>query len=954
MISNEKTIELLQNISFNDVEFVGKSICTLAQFSIEKLPIPAGFVVSSLTFLNILEQSGLKSEFDFAKETNEKYDLEKNIVSLVIPGSIRNELTGNYSKISGFTDAYVNLRATILGSSSESISHRTYCKFDIRGEEELVKAISDLYKEIVLDNLDNADDFFSGDLKIVIIAQRSVQSEASGIMFTTDIVTKNTEKLVIEAVYGLESGTDMEGIIPDQYVFDKNSGEIKEKHIANQEFMIVRQMGSASPTQKVSISPAWQKRQKIDDKHIMVLGKTGQIIEEELGEAQQINWSYESGKIWINFIEGQNKKKYTSAPKQSLQNQVETLIRPTGNYGTDVNVHIPQSVVEDRNILVDLVLEETNKKEQKAETIKPIDFVREEKPKTQKMEKTNTKTNTHREALIEGVHSAGGETQGEITFNPDTASINNILVLKGDEDISSNLQISGFIIEDESAILASRLNEYFKVPVITGVALARKILKEGELILIDGATSNVYELVTESVVDLDVVTRTEEKSDKASFSFPVTRGNNLEIQAELTPTQTPQFNDDDIVPVNEIIVNSDFDEVKEIELESNSDKTTLYEDQKIKIEKRNHAPQLAIPVKSEKPERKDLSRLLDLVEEDEEVIEVEETELSSDKVEGVSENDQLKVWGKSLDNIISSSKKIAPEVAVNVLEQVIEDTNNIEQNSKEYAFDNEERYIASLVAEEPQKQIKSSPFIPTATKVYVQILDENLDKNLENFDGIVFSCTFEIEPFFNLLEDTLEKAGGKEVLVICPPYEEPALEKFFEKMHGLRNKGHRNLSAILPDYRNKKELSEFKKTLSLAGLRRSSTFSIYANLSRTINVFRISELEEDVTDGVYVDLFRLKMNMLGVDKLTASTKYVDGMKNLVSYIHENLKVNGNTLINISAFDSPKKVIQHLSNFGFWGIVCEQYQTDEIKRHISKTEKNRISLPAKYMKPSRRK
>lgn len=948
MISNTKTIDLLQNLTLEDTEYVGKSISILAKFASERLPVPTGFVISTFGFNQYTDLSDIRKYFEKSRSDDERQDLVEAFNSTPLPGELQNAISTCYSKISGFTDAHVNVRALILNKHSNEVAHRSYTAFDIRGERDLIEAIANLYREIVSDNLKNIDDLFSGHLKISILVQKAVQSEASGIMFTTDVITKDSSRLVIEAVYGLESGTAAEGIIPDQYLYDKESGEIKEKHISNQEFMMVRQMGSRDTTQKVSISPAWQKRQKIDDKHIIVLAKTGLIIEEELSQPQQVNWSYESGKVWINFIESSNKQKYDiKREPNTLQEKVDHLVSEVQGDGTDVNVHIPESVMENKNILVDLVLEESEPQKKS-------------KKKKSKVMNNDQKPQVNKEPLLEGIHSAGGEAQGEISFDPNNANINHILVLKGDEDISSNLKVSGFIIEDESEILADRLFEYFKVPVITGVALARKILKKGEKIVLNGANAHIYELVpyNEQVeeVEMNIVKRDDNKIDKANFSFPVKPQENLEIQAELNPKADRLPTKDDFA-VEQSEVDSVLTPMIDTSvIDSDKDKTTLYEDSKIKVEKKNHnlsynQPNATIPTES--ADKKDLSKLLDLVEEDGDVLKVEQKELTKSEVEGVNPNEQLKVWGNSLENIISSSKKVTPSVAADALEHVIEDSNEIEQNSKEFAFDKEENYIASITHQEEFKITSVVPFMPTATKVYVQLINETLSKNFENFDGLVYVSTLEPEAMLEQLEINLERSNGKETLVVCPPYEEEALTKFFEGIYDLRNKGHRNLSIILPDYRNKKEISEVKKLLSVAGLRRSSTFEIFANISRTINVFRISELEEGVSDGVYVDLFRLKMNMLGVDKLTASTKYVEGMKNLVSYIHENLKVDGKTIINITAFENPKKVVQHLFNFGFWGIVCEQTLADGIKKYISKVEQKRITKPRLAKKKGRR-
>jgi len=942
MLSNNKTVEQLQNITAEDSQFVGKSICTLARFSSERLPIPSGFVISTMGFNQYLDLTDIRKYYEKSRNENNRLDIIDALDSNALPGQLQNEINSAYSKISGFTDTYVNLRAIILDNNSEEICHSTYAIYDVKGEKELINSIESLYRDILNENLKDIDAFFSGELNVVILIQKAIQSEASGIMFTTDIITKDKTKLVIEAVYGLESGTSKEGIIPDQYIFDKVSGEIREKHISNQEFMIVRQMGGTSATQKVVISPAWQKRQKLDDKHILVLSKTGQIIEEELNDPQQVNWSYESGKIWINFIESVNKKQLpsTSNAEGSLDKKVDDLISSKSK--NEIQVNMPEKVLQ-KELLADIVLEE----ESNEDKTEPSSLSQEPVKPNEIKSTMNTEADQKfkKEPLLEGMHSAGGEAQGQITFNSDNANVNNILVLKGDEDISSTLKVSGFIIEDESEILAERLFEYFKVPVITGVALARKILKEEEKVTINGKNAHIYELVPfNKFVEEEIVVRKppilkesfiEQKPTLVTSEVIVQEPKKEQEESTIPESQMSKIEEVKVgQPDTPVIIQEKIDE-------QNKDKTTLYEDQKIKVEKRNTMTQpTSTSSRSDLSQKRDISKLLDLVDEDKGTIRVEEKELSDKGVQGVSKNDQLKVWGKSLEKILSASKKVSPAIAANALEHVVEEVNEIEQNSKEFAFDSEERYIAQIT-QEKTAAIEHSPFVATATKVYVQLIDESLEKGLQNFDGIIFSSTQELDTLMEYLEDTLENSNSKEVVVICPPYEESALSKFFDGIYELRNKGYRNLSLILPDYRNKKEIAEVKKLLTISGLRRSSTFEIFANISRTINVFRISELEERITDGIYIDLFRLKMNMLGVEKLTASTKYVEGMKNLVSYVHENLKIDGKTLVNISAFECPKKVVQHLFNFGFWGIVCEQNLADEIKKHVSKIEQGRI-------------
>jgi phosphohistidine swiveling domain-containing protein len=1008
-MNSNKVVEILQNIEAADQAIVGKSISILSRFAKEKLPVSTGFVLTSQGFNMFLDFSDIRKYYENSRKTEgaDLHSLKQAFDSIEFPALLTNEVSKAYAKISGFTDAYVNLRALILDRSSQEISHRSFVIFDIRGEENVLTNIKDLYRDVIFDNEDVINKYFEGELQIVVLAQKALQSEASGVMFTTDVITKDSNKLVIEAVYGLESIVDQEAVIPDQYLYAKDSGEIVEKHISTQEFMAVRQVGGgASSVQKVKISPAWQKRQKLDDKHILTLAKTGQIIEEGMQEPQQVIWSYEAGKVWINFIESSEKLTLKDQEKPTLQEMIDeevfqaeqtVEVEPNAEVqnGTDVNVHIPEEVRANKNILVDLVLsdespvdEETSEDhvteviaentsdelqkepestaavvtsgvdtdEESQSTHLKVENIEQHIEKTHHSHKSITK-----EPLLEGRYFAGGEAQGEVCFDADNCKPNSILVLTGDEDLSASIKVAGFIIEDESDLLADRLHEYFNVPAITGVPLARKILKQGELIQISGASGQIFETVPFSQqigeIEMNFKTRKDEKVESSSFSFPIEKEETMVIRTEIPAEPVKDEGTSDEKP-EEISIQYETSEIaesspepetvlkkedQETEVETDVESGQEIEAHETEIE----TPSISITPHSNIATKKDISTLLNLVEEDSDMIDlqVEAKEVTSEEVQGVSPQDQFNVWGKSLENIITASKDIVAPVAAEALEHVIDDQRDIVENSKEFTFDTEEQIIAEHIHEEEENKEFESDYLPTATKVYVNLIDEKLPSKFKNFDGIIFSSSFDQDIYLELLEDTLSKAEDKEVLAVCPPYEHDALVRFLEKIYNLRNQGYRNLSLILPDYRNKKEIAEVKKLLSALGLRRSSTFGIFANISRTINVFRINEIDRTMVDGMYVDLFRLKLNMLGVEKLTASTRYVEGMKNMVEYIHENLANDGRTLMNITGFSNPEKVLEHMFAFGFWGIGCSLAETDTVKRTISGIEKKHITSPS---------
>ncbi len=988
-MNSNKVVEILQNIEITDQAIVGKSISILSRFAKEKLPVSTGFVITTLAFNMFLDYTDLRKYFENSRKTeiSDHKSLRNAFNSVECPAMLIADVSKAYAKISGFTDAYVNLRALILDKKGQEVNHRSFVIFDIRGEDNVILNLRDLYRDVIFDNSKIIEKFFEGELQIVILAQKAQQSEASGVMFTTDVITKDSNKLIIEAVYGLESIVDHEAIIPDQYIFEKSKGTVSEKHISTQEYMAVRQVGGgASSVQKVKISPAWQKRQKLDDKHILTLAKTGQIVEEGMNEPQQVIWSYEAGKIWINFIESSDKLSLSKKHEPTLQDLIDEQIYASDtipsengpfphNEGTDLNVHIPEDVRAAKNILVDLVLSDEEipleiekpiinqeiEAPLKSEMVKPEEVtpqtpihVIEQTPTVthlkvdtidHNIQKKHINKNMNKEPLLEGKYFAGEQAEGEVCFDPGNCKSNSILVLTGDEDLSASIKVAGFIIEDESDLLATRLNEYFNVPAVTGVPLAKKILKQGELIQIDGKSGNIYETVpfAQQVgeIEMNFVTRSGDKSVNSSFTFPVEKDETMVIRTEI-PAENPE----------EVFQTKNVEELPlevNISYEDSSEKKTEPEFKAtVAVETAVVTPTITIkPHNNYETNKADLTTLLNLVDDETEIVDIHlnEGQDVSEEVKGVSPQDQFNVWGKSLENIISASKSVPSTVAADAIQQVIDDKIQIDQYSKEITFDTDEHFIASRIQEnQPSKELES-PFYPTATKVYINLIDEKLPSRFKNFDGIVFSSSFDQDIYLELLEDTLTKVENKEVFAVCPPYEKDALIKFLEQIYDLRNQGYRNLSLVLPDYRNKKEIAEVKKILSIIGLRRSSTFGIFANLSRTINVFRVAELDKSTVDGTYIDLFRLKMNMLGVEKLTASTRYVEGMKNMVEYVHENLKIDGRSILNITGFGNPEKVLEHIFKFGFWGVGCSLVDADNVKKHISSIERKRITTPA---------
>lgn len=131
--------------------------------------------------------------------------------------------------------------------------------------------------------------------KVAVIVQAMVQSDVAGVAFSTHPVTLDDEVVVIEAGYGLGEAVVAGQITPDNYVVNKVSLEITEKHISNQTKELV----------KIGDRTGWQtlhqgKQQKLTDEQIKQLTTCVIKLEEEWDRPVDVEWMLCKGKLFPN------------------------------------------------------------------------------------------------------------------------------------------------------------------------------------------------------------------------------------------------------------------------------------------------------------------------------------------------------------------------------------------------------------------------------------------------------------------------------------------------------------------------------------------------------------------------------------------------------------------------------------------------------------------------------
>jgi len=298
-----------KEISKKNIPEVGGKGANLGELVKAGIPVPSGFCVTAQAYYYYLERSGLKPKIEkllrgLNAEDNKKLnkvsqEIKKMILGSELPEDLAKEVKEAYLKLGGFP---VAIRSSATAEDLPDVSfagqHATF--LNTSGKENVIKATLQCYASLfearaIYYRIINKFEHMKVGLSAVV--QNMIQSEYSGIMFTIDPVSEKKDLLVIEAGYGLGEAIVSGSITPDRYVVDKDFFDIEAKEVNTQTWKIVHNLKGGD--KHVSVAKAHQSEQKITNKQIIELAKMGVEIEKHYKSPQDTEWAIENGKIYF-------------------------------------------------------------------------------------------------------------------------------------------------------------------------------------------------------------------------------------------------------------------------------------------------------------------------------------------------------------------------------------------------------------------------------------------------------------------------------------------------------------------------------------------------------------------------------------------------------------------------------------------------------------------------------
>ena len=307
-------IRWFEELGKTDVAVAGGKGANLGEMVQAGLPVPPGFVVTASAFEAFLEQNQLRAAIEEQLPTLDPEDskeLEKaaaeiqaRVSAAEMPAAVRDEILAAYAELSRrqqMPEILVAVRssATMEDTERASFAGMNRSFLNVRGADAVVREVQDvwasLYSPRVIYYRKRLE--LPGEPEIAAIVQQMVNSAKSGVAFTVDPTTGDTQTMLIEAAYGLGEVVVGGLVEPDQYEVQKSDLRVTKEHRGNKPFMLGRD--ERGQNVRIELSPERAADRVLSDEEIRTVAELVRRDEAHYHVAQDTEWAIEDGHTYL-------------------------------------------------------------------------------------------------------------------------------------------------------------------------------------------------------------------------------------------------------------------------------------------------------------------------------------------------------------------------------------------------------------------------------------------------------------------------------------------------------------------------------------------------------------------------------------------------------------------------------------------------------------------------------
>ena len=302
------------NIKKEDIPSAGGKGANLGEMTSAGINIPKGGVLLSQAYDKYMSENVIDPE----KYENGK-ELREAIINGELPSVIKKEVTEFYTSMGDDVRVAVRSSATAEDLEDASFAGQQETYLNVIGITDLLEKVKMCYASLWGDravSYRKNSGYDKEKVALAVVIQEMVESEAAGVMFTSD-PAGNKDNVHINAAYGLGEAVVSGIVSPDEYICSKEGKLIKQIIGSKKEEIIYSREDKG--TVRCEVDEKRQKKAVLDKKMISALVKEGIRIEEHYGHPMDIEWAVRGKEIYIlqarsiTTLSGNNEGAFTEA-----------------------------------------------------------------------------------------------------------------------------------------------------------------------------------------------------------------------------------------------------------------------------------------------------------------------------------------------------------------------------------------------------------------------------------------------------------------------------------------------------------------------------------------------------------------------------------------------------------------------------------------------------------------
>jgi pyruvate,water dikinase len=296
----EKWLYWFEELNSGHNDLVGKKCANLGELTRLGLRVPPGFAVSIDGYERFMEETGAGEEIrryvrdnrDRLREVKAQVEASRQIRGVIesreMPAGMAAELNAYYGQLMA-REGVQEISVAVRSSGAVSMPGQMESYLNVNRKELLIQRIIQVWgsaftTRAIAFRLEKGMEMEKAPIGIAVL--KMVEAKSAGVVLTVLPTTGDLTKVVVEGNWGLGESVVSGEIHPDQFIVDKESGEV-EATVSRKTKMVVYQ---ASGTAVADVPEDRQQRPCLEPEEVREIVRIAKEVERHFQAPQDMEW----------------------------------------------------------------------------------------------------------------------------------------------------------------------------------------------------------------------------------------------------------------------------------------------------------------------------------------------------------------------------------------------------------------------------------------------------------------------------------------------------------------------------------------------------------------------------------------------------------------------------------------------------------------------------------------